>query len=237
MSENYSNYDKHLKRTLINKKVNYGLYENYYKKNILRFFKKDKKIKIVDLGCGFGQVLYFLRKQNYCNVLGVDLSNENIIHCQKEGFNVVCSDILNYLKDLKDKKDVFILSNVVEHFNYSEIENILNLIYKKLEKNGKLIIIIPNCNNVYGLATYFSDITHKSPLNEKSFEDIIVKTPFKTYEFCNLIVYPNVYFLDSLIWLYNKILFIKRRINNLLNGQKPFKVQSKNLLVILNRDE
>jgi hypothetical protein len=86
------------------------------------------------------------------------------------------------------------------------------------------------------MATFFSDVTHKSPLTEKSFEDLIQKTNIKKYSFHNLIVYPNLFFVDFIFKMYNLILFCLRKINNLINGQTPYKVQSKNLLVVLEKE-
>lgn len=233
----YKDYNLHLKNTVIKSKRQFEIYENYYRKNLLKFLPTDKRITIVDIGCGLGHFLYFLKKNNFQNIQGIDLVEENVKFCKKKGFKVMQKDIFNYIKSTKEKSDLFVLSNFLEHFSYNQIIEIINSLSDLLNDEGKIIIIIPNCNNILGLATYFSDITHKSPLTEKSFEDLILKTRIKKYSFHNLIVYPNIPIIDSLIGGYNKILFIMRRINNLLNGQKPFKVQSKNLLAILEKTE
>ncbi|AFV24718.1 methyltransferase type 12 [Methanolobus psychrophilus R15] len=230
--DNYDNYKASLTNKFIPSGKQYKIYENYYRKNILKFIPSNKGTKIVDIGCGLGHCLYFLKTNNYTNVLGIDLVEENVEFCKSKGFKVRQENILNYISSDNEMADVFILSNVLEHFPYQEIEHIMNSLYKMLNENGCIIIIVPNCNNVYGLATYFSDITHKSPLTEKSFEDLILNTQIKNYSFHNLIVYPNILLFDLIIEVYNHLLFNIRKINNLVNGQKPYKVQSKNLLVV-----
>jgi len=236
MTDNdYNNYKANLINKFIPFNKQYKIYENYYRKNILNYLPSDKNAKIIDLGCGLGHCLYFLKSNNYTNISGIDLIKENVEFCTLNGFKVRQENIIKYIFSNNEKVDAFILSNVLEHFSYQEIINIINSLYKFLNKNGRIVIIIPNCNNVYGLATYFSDITHKSPLTEKSFEDLMLNTQITKFSFKNLIVYPNVIFLDTVIKIYSKLIFNVRKINNLINGQKPYKVQSKNLLVIIHK--
>jgi len=228
-------YHQHLSRVFINLKKQYDVYANYYKKNIYKFLPRDKDSKIVDLGCGLGHVLYFLRKEGYSNCLGVDIASENVEICQEKGFNTIQRDLNDYIAYSQDRVDAFILSNVLEHFDYENIIRIVNSLYKLLEKGGVILIILPNCNNIYGLATYFSDITHKSPLTEKSLEDLILQTSVKDYCFYNTIAYPNLFLIDFVFKIYNKFLFGIRKINNMVHGQKPFCVQSKNLLLVIKK--
>ncbi len=236
LENNYQSYSKHLKKTFIDSERQYDVYANYFYKNIYKFLPEDKSSKIVDLGCGFGHILYFLKKEKYFNSYGIDTVRENIEVCKSKDLNAAHEDINDYIKDYGNKADVFILSNVLEHFDYQAIVRVVDSLFGLLNKGGTILIILPNCNNISGLATYFSDITHKSPLTEKSLEDLILKTSFKTYYFYNLIVYPNIIFLDFIIKIYNKFVFTLRKLNNMINGQKPFCVQSKNLLAVLKRE-
>lgn len=232
-NDSYNNYKTSLTNKFIPSNKQYEVYENYYRKNILKYLPSDKNAKIIDLGCGLGHCLYFLKSNDYINISGIDLVKENVEYCNLKGFEVRQENIINYISSSNEKVDAFILSNVLEHFSYQEITNIINSLYRLLNKDGRIVIIIPNCNNIYGLATYFSDITHKSPLTEKSFEDLILNTQITKFSFENLIVYPNIVMLDTVIEIYSKLIFNVRKINNLINGQKPYKVQSKNLLLVV----
>lgn len=232
----YKNYDKHLSNTSMKKgDKKYHIYENYYRKNILKFLPPQKKARVVDLGCGQGEFLYFLKKNGYNNILGIDLIEKNVQICKSRGLKAKKYDLQKYVNNVKNKSDVFILSNVLEHFTKEEIIEILKGLYKRLNNGGSIFIIIPNCNNIYGLATFFSDITHKSALIEKSFDDLLSYTRFKKYYFYNLIVYPNIFLLDYIIKIYSNFVFQFRKLNNLLNGQKPYKVQSKNMMVAIRK--
>src|SRR5262245_14339143 len=69
---------------------------------------------ILDFGCGFGQTLkYFKSKGALC--FGCDPAPEAVAYCQKQGLNVVLTQ-MNSLKIFKDIKfDVVMLLNVLEH--------------------------------------------------------------------------------------------------------------------------
>lgn len=232
--DSYKDYNQHLASSYINLKSQYDIYLNYYKKNLLRYLPQNKERKIVDIGCGNGHMLYFLKKYGYINSSGIDINQENVEKCNHLNLHANKDDLFRYLKKNKDL-EVVIFNNVLEHFENKKIIKIINLALESLNSGGKLLIIIPNCSNMYGIITYFSDITHKSPLNERSFRNLLEKTEAKNYFFRNLIIYPNIYILDSLLRLYQESIFIFRKINNLLNGQKPFKVQSKNLLLVIEK--
>ena len=50
----------------------------YIKKLISDHIPADQTLEIVDLGCGHGVYVYFLKKAGYKNVSGVDISQEQV---------------------------------------------------------------------------------------------------------------------------------------------------------------
>ncbi len=74
-----------------------------------------------------------------------------------------------------------------------------------------------------------------STKNEESLADLLARTSFSNHRFENLIFYPNLFLIDiGFMWL-NKVIFLFRRMSNLINGQKTFRIQSKNLLLVLEK--
>jgi len=106
----------------------------YYSKLIESFIPKDKNIKILELGCGFGGFIYALKSYGYENILGVDIIPECCGFVSKK-FNVkvICSDILDYFskEGIKEKYDVIAAFDVIEHFEKGEIVKIMLYIYMK----------------------------------------------------------------------------------------------------------
>lgn len=57
-------------------KKEFALYYRYFKKNYNSLLPMDKEAKILDVGCGIGHFLNFLKEEGYGNTLGIDISKE-----------------------------------------------------------------------------------------------------------------------------------------------------------------
>ncbi len=72
----------------------------YDLQNLLMHSNKDDCF--FDLGCGAGQVMYFLKMFGYKNINGVELNSDLYDYCKEQGFNVYNEDMIksemNYLK-------------------------------------------------------------------------------------------------------------------------------------------
>ncbi len=101
-----------------------------------------KNVKVLDIGCGFGQSLGYHKKRG-CDVYGVE-ADENIIRVAKKfGFNVKVGlfDANNYEKNIFD---YVTMDQVIEHF--TNPQEVLNGIYSILKPNGYAILATPNSN-------------------------------------------------------------------------------------------
>lgn len=71
--------------------------------------------KVLDLGCGDGSLLDFLRKHKKVNGSGIELTQEEIIKCVKRGVSVVHGNLNDGLSEIKDKTfDYVILSQTLQ---------------------------------------------------------------------------------------------------------------------------
>ena len=109
---------------------------------IVDLLPQDKKIKILDAGCGEGQLLLKIFERGYKNIYGVDITKIAIKQAEKRvkaNFSLQNLENLNYENE---KFDVVICTEVIEHIeNY---EKVLQELKRILKKNGLLIITFPN---------------------------------------------------------------------------------------------
>ena len=180
---------------------NYFIFLNKFYSKLL---PKNKKIKILDLGCGDGNFIYFLNTLKYKNVTGID-NDKNLIKLAKNNLlktnTIQLADVKKYLNK-KNYFDLIILKDVIEHFDKSEIILITKKIYQKLNKNGVLIIQTVNGQSPFFGIRGFGDITHKTILTPGVLEKILNKYNFRTIEI--LPVRPQIYNLSS---LFRKLIF------------------------------
>ncbi len=97
---------------------------------------------VLDVGCGNGSVTYDVAKKAN-SVVGIDIDEDKIRDAKKnfllDNIEYICGDIICW--SFKQKFDVIILSNVLEH-----IEDRIKL-FKKIEELGrKFLIRLPMIN-------------------------------------------------------------------------------------------
>ena len=88
-------------------------------KRVLKELNISKKSKIIEVGCGTGDTLKFLRDNGFDNSIGIDISESSIHLCKKKGFDIG-KDI--FLMDgsntlfKKNSFDVVHSGGLLEHF-------------------------------------------------------------------------------------------------------------------------
>lgn len=76
--------------------------------------------------------------------LGMDYDQEEVRKLNERGFNVVAADATHF--DIGRKFDVIVAGEVLEHL--LDARGFLASIARHLEKNGRLILTVPNANNL-----------------------------------------------------------------------------------------
>lgn len=155
------------------------------------------KVRILDIGCGFGYFLKFCDKMGW-ETYGIDISSYAINVAKKNTkAQLYLYNIENVGKSLFKENyfDLITMFDVIEHLTYPVI--VLKEVHKILKLNGKLVITTPNLNAIqriflkalvkeklwYG----FLDETHvhlftpfslRTFIEETGFRILELKTPF-----------------------------------------------------------
>jgi len=158
---------------------------DYYDKYLKQHLKPIDDNKILELGCGIGGLLYYLKKNGCENFLGVDISEEQLSICQKYVTNkVVKEDVLSFLKNHDHKYDLIVLLDLIEHIGKDKIIQLIELLYKTLNVNGRILLRTPNMGSLFGLRSRYIDFTHQVGYTEES-----IKQVFRQMAFSNINVY------------------------------------------------
>lgn len=149
-----------------------------YEKNYGRFLL-NKKAKILDIGCGAGHFLYFLKSRGYDDISAIDISESQVEYCKDKIDNrVICVDAFEHLKKYRDTYDVLVLNDVLEHIPKDRLKDFVALLNSSLKIGGMVLVTTPNLGNPFSVACRYCDITHTLGLTEKSFRQLFLCAGF-----------------------------------------------------------
>ena len=150
------------------------------RKIIREHFPKVGNASILDLGCGHGAFLHFIREAGYTDVSGVDGSPEQVAEAARLGIEGAFEgDLLETLHSLPDQsKDVIIAFDVIEHFTKAELMPFVDEVYRVLRSEGKWIIHTPNGESPFGARMFFGDFTHELGFTRTSIAQLLLASGF-----------------------------------------------------------
>ena len=151
-----------------------------FRKIIQQHFSRDVNANIVDLGCGHGAFIYFLKETGYHNIIGVDVSPEQTAKAQMLGISeVIQGDIKEYLKELEPASQDYIISyDVLEHFDKNELIDFIDQVFCVLRVGGKWVIHTPNGTSPFFGTVFFGDYTHEQAFTVSSISQALQASGF-----------------------------------------------------------
>jgi 2-polyprenyl-3-methyl-5-hydroxy-6-metoxy-1,4-benzoquinol methylase len=201
-------------------------------RSFLKTLPERRDASIVDLGCGSGDLISFIKQRGYTNVIGVDVSREQVQLAHDRGRHEVrLADINEFLRDREGQFDRVFLIDTLEHVAKPDILDLLDALRSALGSDGVAVIQVPNGEGLFGMRVRYGDFTHETCFTPRSIRQVLLATGFgqvQTFE-----IRPVVHGVRSLlrrvIWeaftLFPRLLMIAE------TGTTHF-VLSQNLLVI-----
>jgi len=96
--------------------------------------------KVLDVGCGDGELIKYLLENKTVNIRGLEISKDRVQNCLSKGLTVIEGDAENDLKQFPDTSfDYVVLSQTLQAFLNPEI-----VINELLRVGKKAIVSIPN---------------------------------------------------------------------------------------------
>lgn len=154
----------------------------YLRKLIALCMPSDLQVTILDIGCGFGALLYALHQAGYINSRGVDGSAEQVQAAVRLGIaGVNQGDLMEVLAATPDASlDVVVAFDVIEHFSKSELIPLVDEVYRVLKPEGRWIIHAPNGESPFGGRVLFGDYTHEQAFTCTSLGQLLRSSGFES---------------------------------------------------------
>jgi len=132
--------------------------------------------RVLDLGCGEGELLYPLVRDKHVRAQGIELNDKAIQECVKKGLSVFHDDIESGLREYPDNSFDYVILNQ----SMQEVKKVDCVIQEALRIGTKVVVGFPNFAYIKSRFTLF--FQGKSPITES--------LPYLWYDT------PNVRFLS-----------------------------------------
>ena len=136
-----------------NKFGQFTIEQKIYFKKIISEFPHVKEV--LEIGYGNGSFLGWCNQEKI-SICGVETDIDLLSRAKRNGFSVFQS-----VAKIKSKKfDLIVLFDVLEHIPQNKILSLMKQLNHLLEKNGNIVIRVPNGSSPFGLSNQHGDITH-----------------------------------------------------------------------------
>lgn len=132
-----------------------------YDRILLPWLPAKKTSSIVEIACGHGSLLWWLKQKDYPNVIGIDSSPQQIALARLTGLVVEEMDLGKWLSIQPDQNlDAIVGIDLIEHISKDELMDLLHHCSRVLRPGGCLILRYPNGDSPLVGRNLFNDITH-----------------------------------------------------------------------------
>ena len=194
----------------------------------------SKSARIFDMGCGSGSLLKGLKDAGYTNVIGMDLSEEQVTMAHEFGVSeVVLGDAMQFFRSSEEQFDVITGMDIIEHFTKDELVELLQLIQSKLKKGGMAIFRTPNMDAPIATAFAIGDFTHENYLNASSAEQVMLSCGFVDVNVKPSFMRVNGFLKEGLRGIFYRLLSLRLKLQLFATARSTQKVLfTPNLLIV-----
>lgn len=139
--------------------------------------------KVLDVACGAGNILQWLKMEGFVNLSGVDISPEQVEIAQQQFPQVVCGDAIAYLEQHSEQFQLITAFDILEHFTKQEAIRFVTAIYGALTPKGRLILQLPNGDSPFAGAVVHGDLTHEVTYTTVSLRHLLLTCGFQDIQF------------------------------------------------------
>ena len=134
-----------------------------------------KDMSFLEIGCGSGHFLAYLRDKGVAEFLGIDHDSALASHVPAmlaDHFRV--ADVWEFLESNSGERrfDRIVMLDVLEHFTAEDGARLLGGLARILRPGGRIVIRVPNMSSPWGAQYQFGDLTHRAAYNPTSMRQL-----------------------------------------------------------------
>jgi 2-polyprenyl-3-methyl-5-hydroxy-6-metoxy-1,4-benzoquinol methylase len=133
----------------------------WYAQRLRDHLPHDRGAAWLDVPCGSGNFLYFLRRVGYRRVIGCDADPEQVRLARLLDLPAETADALTVIADDQRRWDAISALDFVEHLSRDDALRFLDLCRARLRPGGVLILRTPCADGPFGAHDRYNDLTHQ----------------------------------------------------------------------------
>ncbi len=140
----------------------------------------DRSTPVIDIGCGSGGFVHYLRRIGYLDVRGIDLCASQVAAARALGIEgITREDAWEHLSPRIPVYGAVVARDLVEHFTREEVIDLFSLIETSLLPGGVLLIQTVNLESPFSLRYRWGDLTHETGFTSYSLEAALLLAGFR----------------------------------------------------------
>jgi len=136
-------------------------------------------------------MLTYLLGQGFVNVMGIDISDEQIDIARRAGLPAQTEDAFAFLENTSQMFDAIIAIDFLEHFTKLEARNLMLLAASRMHAGGVLITQTPNGACLMPGQVIYGDLTHCTIYTDQSLRQLMLHSGFDNCRFYEAGPVPN----------------------------------------------
>jgi 2-polyprenyl-3-methyl-5-hydroxy-6-metoxy-1,4-benzoquinol methylase len=144
----------------------------YYRWYTRGWLDLPRDAPVLDIGCGSGQFLYFLRNEGFTNLIGIDLDETQVGIARELGLDCRRVPVHEFLAGGDVQFGLVAMLDILEHFTREELFPLLEAVVSRMAPGGRLVASVPNADSPHGLRSTYADITHEISFTPTSLSEL-----------------------------------------------------------------
>jgi SAM-dependent methyltransferase len=143
----------------------------------------DRTASILELGCGAGGLLAYLKRRGFSHAAGIDISPEQVNLARSRGVEAELGDALEVLPGRPGHYAAVLAVDVLEHLTRDELLPLADAVYGSLQPGGRWLIQTANGAGLFPGQVIYGDLTHVTVFTPNSLAQLLRAASFGELRF------------------------------------------------------